>query len=61
MYTLHVEATQNGLMLIAMAFLIPLLKLINFYRIVYVGAWFSVFSWIFGSLTGAVLIVDADQ
>eukprot|EP00697_Spironema_sp_BW2_P004859 gnl/Spiro4/16573_TR8921_c0_g1_i1.p1 gnl/Spiro4/16573_TR8921_c0_g1~~gnl/Spiro4/16573_TR8921_c0_g1_i1.p1 ORF type:complete len:166 (+),score=42.05 gnl/Spiro4/16573_TR8921_c0_g1_i1:47-544(+) len=60
MYTLHVEATQNGIMLFVLAFLLPYLELGALSRLVFeisanLGAWFNVFPWLYGALHGAVL------
>lgn len=60
MYTLHVEATQNGMMLILMSFLLPWLHLSKSLLIIFeisahIGAWFNVFPWIYGAIYGTVL------
>lgn len=60
MYTLHVEATQNGIMLIVMGLLIPWLRLTKSVLMIYeifahIGAWFNVFPWLYGGIYGTVL------
>ena len=60
MISMHLEATQNGMMLIIMAMILPTLKLGSFTRIVYeisahIGAWCNVLPWLYGGITGAVL------
>jgi hypothetical protein len=61
MMTVHLEATQNGIMLIAMALIMPWLNLSNStILLVYevaanLGAWFNVFPWIYAARTAAVL------
>ena len=66
MITLHLEGTQNGMMLIILALLIPFLNLSGLTKIIYeisanAGAWFNVLPWFVGGLTGAVLKMAEGQ
>ena len=60
-YTLHVEATQNGIMLWIVALMLPFLAVKNKWLLlvleasVNVGAWMNVLPWLYGARTGALL------
>lgn len=65
-YTLHVEATQNGIMLIVIALMLPYLRLNSLLKFILevsinIGAWMNVIPWVYGGLTGAVLILGEGQ
>lgn len=61
MMTLHLQATQNGIMLIVMALIMPWLNLSNrTTSLVYevasnLGAWFNVVPWIYAARTAVVM------
>lgn len=62
MYTLHIEATSNGIMLAAVALFLPWLdikgrepKILEW--AMNVGAWMNVLPWLYGARTGAVMKV----
>jgi hypothetical protein len=60
MYTLHLQATQNGMMLMLMAIIGEYLQLSPFVFVVVeisanIGAWFNVLPWIYAAYTGAIL------
>ena len=62
MMTIHLEATQNGIMLIVLALIMPWLNLSNSTTTLLVyevasnlGAWFNVIPWIYAARTAAVL------
>jgi len=63
-YTLHVQAIVNGMMLMIVALLLPLIGLNSFFHgflevAINVGAWFNVIPWFYGARTGAVLVMGA--
>jgi hypothetical protein len=66
MITLHLEGTQNGMMLIIMGLILPLLKLSTWISLIYeftanIGAWFNVIPWLFAAYTGAVVRMGEGQ
>jgi hypothetical protein len=62
MYVWHMEAIQNGLMLMIVALVIPFLELsimplTAMEVLIHIGAWFNVFPWIYGARTGAIFVM----
>lgn len=61
MFTLHVEATQNGIMLIALAYISTVIQLRSTpVRLLFefasnLGAWMNVIPWLFAGITGCVV------
>ena len=60
MTTLHLEATQNSLMLAVVGLMLPFVKLSDTLLLVLetslnVGAWMNVLPWLYGGYTGAVM------
>lgn len=66
MYTTHLQATQNGIMLLVVAMLAPWLQLSQRSTKImeigmHFGAWFNVIPWVYGGVTGAVLTFGKGQ
>jgi len=66
MYTLHVQATQNGIMIFVLALLLPYLHLSSFISFIFevsinLGGWFNVIPWLYGAIHGTVLKMGEGQ
>ncbi|KAJ3328695.1 hypothetical protein HDU76_009473 [Blyttiomyces sp. JEL0837] len=66
MITLHLQSTQNGIMLLALTYLHPYLNLSKPISIIFeissnLGAWLNVLPWVYAAMTGAVVKVGDGQ
>lgn len=66
MYTLHLEATANGVMVIALGLLQPFLELsgvlgVVFEVMLYMGVWFNIVPWVIGARNSVVLKLGEGQ